>query len=156
RLLKHSKPGQVYVVVCDVVSTGIPYSDTFSVKSHYCLSKVASNQCRLCVHGNIQYKKSVWGLVKSLIEKSAIQGLQDFCADLEVALNKEADLMDQQTKKKRQRRKRGKIVDFSKVDSLSRLQTQTYIKKLSSYLPGLESETFRPSSDLITKVILTT
>ncbi|XP_076350220.1 protein Aster-B-like isoform X2 [Tachypleus tridentatus] len=160
RLLKHSKPGQVYVVVCDVVSTGIPYSDTFSIKSHFCLTKVASNQCRLCVHGNIQYKKSVWGLVKSLIEKSAIQGLQDFCADLEVALNKEANLIDQHTMKKRRRRKRGKTVNFSKVDSLSRLSkslhTQTYVKKLSSYLSGLECETFRPSSDLITKVILAT
>ncbi|XP_076332600.1 protein Aster-B-like isoform X1 [Tachypleus tridentatus] len=160
RLLKHSKPGQLYVIVCDVVNTGIPYSDTFSVKSHYCLTRITNNQCRLCVHGNIYYKKSVWGLVKSLIEKSAIQGLHDFCVDLEVALNKEADLVNQQSTKKLRRRKRVKPVEFSKGDShkeLSRsLHTQTSVRRLtSSYLTGIETETLT-SSDLITKVILAT
>ncbi|XP_076325279.1 protein Aster-B-like [Tachypleus tridentatus] len=161
RLLKHSKPGQLYVIVCDVVNTGIPYSDTFSVKSHYCLTKVTNGQCRLRVCGSVYYKKSVWGLVKSLIEKSAVQGLQDFCADLEAALNKEADLMKQQSIKKPRRRKRTKLVEFSKADSHNRLSrslhTQTTGRKLSvPYLSGMESESFGYTSDFIIRVILAT
>ncbi|GFT43212.1 protein Aster-B [Nephila pilipes] len=82
RLLKHSKPGQVYTVDCDVVNTGIPYSDAFTVKSVYCLTRVSKKECRLRISGCVRYKKSVWGLVKSLIEKSAMQGLADFATDL--------------------------------------------------------------------------
>lgn len=64
RLLKHSKPGQVYTVDCDVVNTGIPYSDAFTVKSVYCLTKVSKKECRLRISGCVKYKKTVWGIVK--------------------------------------------------------------------------------------------
>lgn len=64
KLLKHSKPGQVYTVDCDVVNTGIPYSDAFTVKSVYCLTYVSKKECRLRISGCVKYKKTVWGIVK--------------------------------------------------------------------------------------------
>lgn len=63
-LQKVSKPGQVYAIDCDVQSVGIPYSDAFCVKSHYCLVRLSDRRCRLRVYGCVRYKKSVWGLVK--------------------------------------------------------------------------------------------
>lgn len=62
--MKHSKPGQVYTVDCDVVNTGIPYSDAFTVKSVYCLTYVSKKECRLRISGCVKYKKTVWGIVK--------------------------------------------------------------------------------------------
>ncbi|XP_064470433.1 protein Aster-B-like isoform X2 [Ornithodoros turicata] len=135
-LLKQSKPGQVYAIDCDVLNAGIPYSDTFCVKSHYCLSKISDSQCRLRVYGCIRYKKSVWGLVKSVIEKNAMQGLADFCSDLEAALLRESDRL-QPVSKKLKRRKRMKVLDvMSKLESTKELlhssSSQTCFRKYTS------------------------
>ena len=54
----------MYTVDCDVVNTGIPYSDAFTVKSVYCLTYVSKKECRLRVSGCVKYKKTVWGIVK--------------------------------------------------------------------------------------------
>ncbi|KAK8764170.1 hypothetical protein V5799_033219, partial [Amblyomma americanum] len=90
-LHKASQPGQVYAIDCDVQSTGVPYSDAFCVKSHYCLARLSDSRCRLRIYGCVRYKKSVWGLVKAVIEKNTLQGLEGFCNDLESALLREAE-----------------------------------------------------------------
>lgn len=160
RLLKHSKPGQVYTVDCDVVNTGIPYSDTFSVKSVYCLTKVSKRECRLRVFGCVRYKKSVWGLVKSLIEKSAMQGLADFATDLETALNKEAECSSQPSIKKPRRRKRLKIGECGKSENLKdvprTLQKHNTIHKIGQTISSLDLGMLGSTPDLVVRVILVT
>nr|XP_037278717.1 protein Aster-A-like isoform X3 [Rhipicephalus microplus] len=84
-LHKASRPGHVYAIDCDVQSTGVPYCDAFCVKSHYCLARLSDNRSRLCIYGCVRYKKSVWGLVKAVIEKNTLQGLEGFCNDLGLA-----------------------------------------------------------------------
>lgn len=61
------KNGRVYVVKCECQNIGVPYADAFYVVTTYCMSKVGSNQCRLKVHGGVVYKKSCWGIVKSMM-----------------------------------------------------------------------------------------
>lgn len=80
------KEGEAYVIETDVSNQGVPYSESFSIKSHNCITKISKQQCRYRVFSSINYKKSVWGLVKTIIEKNAMQGAVDFCNDLEKAL----------------------------------------------------------------------
>ncbi|OUC49306.1 hypothetical protein D917_05514 [Trichinella nativa] len=67
-----SRAGKVYVIKVEVQNFGIPYSDAFQVDLTYCLTKVAENQCRLRVNAQVVYRKSCWGIVKSIIEKNAM------------------------------------------------------------------------------------
>jgi len=53
------------------------------------LSRVSANQCRIRVHGGVEYKKSCWGIVKSFIEKNALNGVQDYFSDLNTHLHAE-------------------------------------------------------------------
>ncbi|XP_037516327.1 protein Aster-B isoform X2 [Rhipicephalus sanguineus] len=105
-LHKASRPGHVYAIDCDVQSTGVPYCDAFCVKSHYCLARLSDNRSRLCIYGCVRYKKSVWGLVKAVIEKNTLQGLEGFCNDLESALLREAERLQPSGGKLKQRRRR--------------------------------------------------
>ncbi|XP_023212269.1 GRAM domain-containing protein 1B-like isoform X1 [Centruroides sculpturatus] len=160
RLLKQSKPGHMYIIDCDVVNTGIPYSDTFSVKSFYCLTRVSNRHSRLRVHGYVHYKKSVWGLVKSLIEKSAMQGLSDFCTDLETALHKEIERSSQQPVKKHPRRRKRMKVDATKTEAHAdvphKLQQQASIHKIASSISGLDIGMLSSTPDFVVRVILIT
>ncbi|XP_070548700.1 protein Aster-B-like isoform X4 [Ptychodera flava] len=72
-----SKDGQCYVIETEVVNHGIPYGDNFYVSNKYCITRVSSTQSRLRITCEIRYKKSVWGLVKTIIEKNAGAGIQD-------------------------------------------------------------------------------
>eukprot|EP00058_Branchiostoma_floridae_P024732 XP_002610222.1 hypothetical protein BRAFLDRAFT_216813 [Branchiostoma floridae] len=70
-----SKPGLFYVVDCEIVNGGIPYGENFYVLNRYCLNRVTSYQSRLRVSSEIKYRKTVWGLVKNIIEKNAGHGI---------------------------------------------------------------------------------
>ncbi|GFY64313.1 protein Aster-B [Trichonephila inaurata madagascariensis] len=160
RLLKHSKPGQVYTVDCDVVNTGIPYSDAFTVKSVYCLTRVSKKECRLRISGCVRYKKSVWGLVKSLIEKSAMPGLADFATDLANALQKEAEISSQQIISKKPRRRKRMKFDPIKCETLKDtpriLQRQPTVRNIGSSISGMDLASFSSTPDIVIRVILIT
>ncbi|XP_055958591.1 protein Aster-B [Patella vulgata] len=110
---KQSKPGIIYVVDCQCENNGIPYADSFFVITQYCLTRVTKDKCRLRVTGEVKYKKSVMGLIKSMIERSAVGGLTDYFRDLAVHLRREVEESDKllvhtiSKKKLRKRRKGG-------------------------------------------------
>ena len=64
-LYSQSRPGHIYVVDTECASAGIPYTDTFIVANRYCLTRISANKCRLRITSEIQYKKHVWGVIKS-------------------------------------------------------------------------------------------
>lgn len=143
RILKSSQPGKVYVIETDVSNNGVPYSDSFSIKSHNCLTRISKNQCRFRVYSQISYKKSVWGLVKTIIEKNAMQGAIDFCVDIEKALKTEAAKVI-----------KGK--DHDKIPKLSISRMQNNNKKeeiLQQTVPSYESES--ETSTSIPRTIIT-
>ncbi|KAJ8316446.1 hypothetical protein KUTeg_006460 [Tegillarca granosa] len=106
--LKQSPSGSYYVIDVECTCPGIPYGDTFMVVNRYCLSKVSKSKCRLKVSSEVRYKKSVWGLVKTMIEKNSYQGVIDYFKALDIFLRREEkqeSLKSQHSKKKLRKRR---------------------------------------------------
>ena len=64
-MLPCSTPGHLYCLDVETTNCGIPYADSFSVFSHYCMTSVSENESTFAVFSIIKYKKNVWGIVKS-------------------------------------------------------------------------------------------
>ncbi|CAH1173491.1 unnamed protein product [Phaedon cochleariae] len=105
-MLPCSKAGHLYSVEIESINAGVPYADSFSVLVHYCLQKVSDTQSSLNVFAQVKYKKSVWGLVKGMIERNCFAGLEDFCAHLTRALHAEGEDSIPELKRKSRRKRR--------------------------------------------------
>ncbi|XP_054167370.1 protein Aster-C-like [Oppia nitens] len=79
-----SSAGIYYTIKSEAANEGVPYCDTFSMHSLYCLTSETQNMTKVKVYSNVIFKKNVWGLslMKSTIEKNSFQGITDFCADV--------------------------------------------------------------------------
>merc|ERR1719391_652902 len=100
--MRHSsRPGQIYLIDVDALNTGIPYADSFYVTQHWCLSRIApgdpefvqgaKDSSRIALISNIVYKKTVWGIVKTFIEKNAWAGMEDWNVNITRALLEECE-----------------------------------------------------------------
>uniref|UniRef100_A0A914PGJ8 VASt domain-containing protein n=1 Tax=Panagrolaimus davidi TaxID=227884 RepID=A0A914PGJ8_9BILA len=67
-----------YTIIKEAINEGVPYCDSFSVECIYCVTKVSETKSRLKVHGGITFKKYIFGLIKGVIERSAITGLDSY------------------------------------------------------------------------------
>lgn len=76
-LLDVSRPGEMYAVNSEATNTGIPYADTFFLLNHFCILRCGSKQSRLVLNCQIKYRKSVWGIVKTFIEKNTWAGVEE-------------------------------------------------------------------------------
>ncbi|XP_063885702.1 protein Aster-B-like isoform X1 [Scylla paramamosain] len=103
-ILANSKPGEAYVVEFESTNNGIPYADAFSIASHYCLRKEDENKTRIGVWANIKYKKTLWGLIKTMIEKNAYSGMEGLLAEVVIQLGTEADRLAAPKGARRRRR----------------------------------------------------
>lgn len=107
---KQSRPGILYVIDAECTPTGIPYADAFYVVNRYCLTRVSKEKSRLRVTSEVKYRKSVWGVVKNMIERNSVQGVLDYFQCLGIHLRKESDkhenLSGTLTQNKRKLRKR--------------------------------------------------
>jgi len=109
-----SHPGRQYIVDCEVVNGGIPYADSFYINVHFYVSRVSDNESRLNVMAAIKYKKTVWGLVKTFIEKNTWSGLEDFYSNLAEALHVEISATKSKSGKSRRKiKKNNKSVPMS-------------------------------------------
>ncbi|XP_045482958.1 protein Aster-B-like isoform X1 [Harmonia axyridis] len=99
-MLPCSKPGLLYSINSESISGGVPYGDSFVIEVHYCLKKVSDKQSSLTVNAQVKFKKSVWGLVKGMIEKNCWSGLEDYFVQLLKALKTEAEEMVPDIKRK--------------------------------------------------------
>lgn len=74
-----------------------------------------------------RYKKSVWGLVKGMIEKSCWQGLDDFFTSLTKALHAECEeAVYPAVKRKSRKRRRVHSLQRSGVEEVARSRLGTY------------------------------
>ncbi|XP_018565494.1 GRAM domain-containing protein 1B isoform X2 [Anoplophora glabripennis] len=105
-MLPCSKAGNLYSIDVDTINGGIPYGDSFCVLAHYCLQKVSETHSMITVFAQIKYKKSVWGLVKGMIERNCWAGLEDFFAHLARALHAEGEENIPELKRKSKRKRR--------------------------------------------------
>ncbi|XP_035734685.1 protein Aster-B-like isoform X2 [Vespa mandarinia] len=90
-MLPCSRPGHLYCIDVECTNAGIPYADSFSVLTHYCMNSVSDNETSLTIFSQIKYKKNVWSFVKSMIEKSCWAGLDDYFSSIIKALNLECE-----------------------------------------------------------------
>ncbi|XP_015591084.1 GRAM domain-containing protein 1B isoform X2 [Cephus cinctus] len=90
-MLPCSRPGHLYCIDIESTNSGIPYADSFSVFTHYCMANASESETTLAVYSQIRYKKSVWGLVKSFIEKNCWAGLEEYFRSLVKALSVECE-----------------------------------------------------------------
>ena len=81
----------VYMMEVEAVNSGVPYCDCYSVKTQWCITRARhESECRLQVHTQVIYHSNGWSfrLVKSMLEKNAIQGIADYVHDIVAALHK--------------------------------------------------------------------
>ncbi|KAH9636263.1 hypothetical protein HF086_009459 [Spodoptera exigua] len=102
---KCSKPGMLYSIDSTSDNAGIPYADYFSVQVHYCLQRVSDTVTELSIYGHVKYKKSMWPMIKTFLEKNTISGLEDFARVLESRLTSEADCVVPAARKARRHRR---------------------------------------------------
>uniref|UniRef100_A0A1I7YP45 VASt domain-containing protein n=1 Tax=Steinernema glaseri TaxID=37863 RepID=A0A1I7YP45_9BILA len=72
-----SKASQGFRIFKETKNQGVPYADYFTVKTTYCVTRIAKNQCRLKVHGLLNFIKTPWGPIKGYMEKSTDAGLAE-------------------------------------------------------------------------------
>ncbi|XP_055342240.1 protein Aster-B-like isoform X2 [Paramacrobiotus metropolitanus] len=84
-LLKESVPGRLHLVDSVAQNHGAPYSDSFSVVTHYMVHKLDSKNSRLRVVTEIVFRKANWA-VKALLEKGVMDQLRDYFSDLKSRL----------------------------------------------------------------------
>ncbi|KYN33847.1 GRAM domain-containing protein 1B [Trachymyrmex septentrionalis] len=105
-MLPCSRPGHLYCIDVESVNAGIPYADSFSVLTHYCMNNISENETSLIIYSQIKYKKSVWGFVKSVLEKNCWAGLEEYFNSLIKALTVECEEGNGSGGLKRKTRKR--------------------------------------------------
>ncbi|XP_071575729.1 protein Aster-B isoform X1 [Temnothorax nylanderi] len=105
-MLPCSRPGHLYCIDVDSANAGIPYADSFSVSTHYCMNSISDNETSLVIYSQIKYKKSVWGFVKSVIEKNCWAGFEEYTNSLIKALMVESEEGNGNGGLKRKTRKR--------------------------------------------------
>ncbi|XP_013139362.1 PREDICTED: GRAM domain-containing protein 1B-like isoform X2 [Papilio polytes] len=74
---KCSKPGALYSIDATSENSGIPYADYFTVEVHYCLRR-AECGAHLAVLARVRYRKTMWPMVKSLLENNTMSGLEEY------------------------------------------------------------------------------
>ncbi|KAJ8977588.1 hypothetical protein NQ317_018356 [Molorchus minor] len=96
-MLPCSKAGSLYSIDVDTLNAGIPYADSF-----LCNNSLLSPE----VYAQIRYRKSVWGVVKGMIERNAWAGLDDFFTHLirGLSIEGEENIPDIKRKSRRKRR----------------------------------------------------
>lgn len=89
-----STPGEFYLVDTECVNNGLPYGEDFYIVNRYCISKISESSCRLRITSQIKYRKKVWGLIKSFIDKNATAGILETFNIMGHLLRREANQMD--------------------------------------------------------------
>lgn len=91
RLLPESQPGLNYLIDAECYNGGVPYADDFFTTIRYCITKIAEDRCRLRISGQVTYKKHIWGLIKTFIDKTANTGLASSFGVMAGLLRKESE-----------------------------------------------------------------
>uniref|UniRef100_A0A0R3RN76 VASt domain-containing protein n=1 Tax=Elaeophora elaphi TaxID=1147741 RepID=A0A0R3RN76_9BILA len=65
-----------FSVMKEIQNAGIPCADSFIIQCTYCVIRAGNTHSRLLIHGTMIQKKSIWGIVKGIIEKSTYSGLE--------------------------------------------------------------------------------
>ncbi|KAI0212347.1 Protein Aster-B [Lamellibrachia satsuma] len=90
-----SRPGLSYLIDAEFINSGIPYGENFYVINRYCLTRVTSHKCRLRVTSEINFRKKVWALVRSYIDKNGTIGIMQNFEMLAEHLHRESECLSE-------------------------------------------------------------
>jgi len=79
-------PGKIYCIDTEAFNSGVPYADSFTVRTHICAYREGRDSCKLMVRAEIVFKKDLWGFLKEKIETNAWNGIRSFYKDLAESL----------------------------------------------------------------------
>ncbi|KAL4229245.1 Protein Aster-B [Mactra antiquata] len=135
---KSSQPGVMYLIDAECTPLGIPYSDAFYVVNRYCLTRVSKEKCRLRVTSEVKFRKSLWGVVKNMIERNSVQGVLDYFQSLGIHLRRESEkqqsVQGMPTKRKLRKRRshalRGVNVNADHVSTSRQISRSHQAEKL--------------------------
>jgi len=77
---------QLYCIDTEAFNSGVPYADSFTVRTHVCAHKEDDNTTRLTVKAEIVFRKDLWNFLKTKIETNAWAGIRTYYQDLGEAL----------------------------------------------------------------------
>ncbi|XP_011315483.1 GRAM domain-containing protein 1B [Fopius arisanus] len=108
-MLPCSRPGHRYCIDIETNNAGIPYADSFSVFTHFCIAFVSESETSLQIFSEIKFKKHVWAVMRALIDKNCWAGLEEYFGSLVKALSVECEETSAGNgiKRKTRRRRRG-------------------------------------------------
>ncbi|XP_025101004.1 GRAM domain-containing protein 1B-like isoform X1 [Pomacea canaliculata] len=159
---KESTPGKMYCVDCEIGHSGIPYSDSFYVVLRYCLTRVSRTKCRVRITSELKFRKHVMGMIKGMIEKSAVNGLTDNFRCLSAHMRREAErqelhLPGHQLPKKKLRRRRKPHASVSDSLVQPRLTADRQVPSAPpSPIRGIsvrEDGTIKVNADMLVRVL---
>ncbi|XP_018009403.2 uncharacterized protein LOC108666943 isoform X1 [Hyalella azteca] len=93
-----TRAGEVYVVNNEVNNEGVPFADSFYISVHICIVRVSAADvqddviagvtewCQYSCYSSVQYKKSVWGVLKGQLERATYSGMEGIHRDVAAAL----------------------------------------------------------------------
>jgi hypothetical protein len=61
--------GQIYCIDTEAENSGVPYADSFTVKTHICIYAETSASSRFLVRAEIVFRKELWGFLQEKIGK---------------------------------------------------------------------------------------
>ncbi|XP_064077576.1 protein Aster-B-like [Macrobrachium nipponense] len=106
-LLSQSSPGDVYIVESEVLNSGIPYADAFSVVKHFCICRQDDAKTSVVCWASVKFKKTLWGFVKTMIEKNTCIGIEGVMQELGSRLTAEAEKINNPGLVRKRRRAAG-------------------------------------------------
>ena len=60
---------QIYCIDTEAENSGVPYADSFIVKTHICIYAVTATTSQFLVRADIVFKKELWGFLQEKIGK---------------------------------------------------------------------------------------
>jgi len=112
---KDNTPGSFYVIETEVFNKGIPYADSFHIFTLYCLTRLAGNRCRMRIHSEVRYTKSMMGIAKSMIQRNSDQAFIDYFKHLVRVLREKSESRPIEKAKKQKSKRQG---DFTREKEL--------------------------------------
>ncbi|XP_011142718.1 GRAM domain-containing protein 1B isoform X3 [Harpegnathos saltator] len=156
-MLPCSRPGHNYCIDVENVNSGVPYADSFSVLTHYCINSVSENETNITVFSQIKYKRNMWGLMKTMIEKNCWSGLEEYFSSLVKALMMEAEEGSASGGLKRKTRKRRRATGVGsalQIHASEHIITNHQISPSNSPHAHGKSVTVRSDTNMILSTIL--
>ena len=87
-----STKGQIYCIDLEAFNSGVPYADSFTIRTHICVHRETEQSSRILVKAEIVFKKDLWSYIKGKIGKSCLLAynthlVQEFSGKLYIYLN---------------------------------------------------------------------